>query len=345
MVRQRQSKRLCGASQPAGFIPLPSSSISSYRGFDPVQSQPPHQYPFNYGDLRPNEVPFDAWAAQPSCDSENYPRLFQNCSVIDDAIYNPALVYPSQILDLDPQWAQCETKWEGLYDPPYLLTMAASAAVPGPNPTPNIPSTPEAATPGSNAGGFPGPTALPEESGSGAGSGSSPEPAPASNSNPGGGIASILASGAGSRSAGQSAATNPGGPIASIIVSGGPAPGAGGGSESSGRSSGGVPAPGSGGGSHSSGRSTGGGLPLGTSPGIAASAGAQTGTAPPHSSGSITIVGTSVGTSASTSASATTSAALPTPASGAEKVKMAADKALTTTLLSIVMFGMGLLII
>jgi len=50
------------------------------------------------------------------------------CDVILDAGYAPALAVPPQIRAIDPAWATCLLDLQGLYDPPKVLTMTSSAA-------------------------------------------------------------------------------------------------------------------------------------------------------------------------------------------------------------------------
>lgn len=91
-------------------------------------------YSLNYGDLAPNHLPASAWFQQPNCYSESmwssslidatgaawtssFGASYPDCGTIWEDNYQPALVAPTQITQLQPQWAGCRAAF-GLFDPP-----------------------------------------------------------------------------------------------------------------------------------------------------------------------------------------------------------------------------------
>ncbi|KAI9662866.1 MAG: hypothetical protein M1821_007913 [Bathelium mastoideum] len=123
----------CGKTYPAGFVALPSSSVSSYR-LPPWEEEPVGTqstlFPFNFADLPPNPVPAQAWSSQLNC---IFPTAL-DCSTITEADYAPWISYPPYFKNLDPDWVSCQTQSLGVFDPPYVLTAANVAAVPAPGP-------------------------------------------------------------------------------------------------------------------------------------------------------------------------------------------------------------------
>lgn len=116
----------CGTSKPAGILPLPSSDVSSWRGHDaamPILSS--KAWPFNFADLAPNPVPWDAWISQETCvDLRHLPQ----CQTITQAAYRPQIVYPSFFFSMEPEWSKCVSGIYGIVDPPTALPVAHAIA-------------------------------------------------------------------------------------------------------------------------------------------------------------------------------------------------------------------------
>ena len=119
---------ICGSPKPQGILPLPSSEVFSYRGHAaamPVAGDV--HWPFNFADLSPNPVPWDAWIRQELCyGHEAYPT----CQTITQAAYRPWLVYPSAFWSMDPLWAGCSSGIFGIMDPPSALPTQHEMAMP-----------------------------------------------------------------------------------------------------------------------------------------------------------------------------------------------------------------------
>lgn len=105
--------------------------------------------PFNFGDLAPNPVPWDAWINQPTCVGHTQ---FPYCQTITQAAYRPGIVYPRQIWSMDPAWSNCGSEAFGIMDPPTALPLAQEEAVPTyPNlPTATVTSASPQVTPSQN---------------------------------------------------------------------------------------------------------------------------------------------------------------------------------------------------
>ena len=127
----------CGNSKPGGVLSIPSSEVFSYRGHAAAMPQVGDvHWPFNFADLAPNPVPWDAWISQETCAGlEFYP----NCQTITQAAYRPWLVYPSAFWSLDPKWSSCISGAFGVMDPPSALPELGVMAIPT---TPGAMSTP-----------------------------------------------------------------------------------------------------------------------------------------------------------------------------------------------------------
>jgi hypothetical protein len=94
---------------PGGILTIASTALQSYRGIMPAEYLS-DVYSFNFADLPPNPVPILAYQGQPSCIAgfDFLPVLAATwCLTIVDAQYAPALVYPTQFLELDPLLASC----------------------------------------------------------------------------------------------------------------------------------------------------------------------------------------------------------------------------------------------
>lgn len=85
------------------------------------------QYPFNFADLAPNPVRWDAWISQETCyTQQDYP----SCQTITQAAYRPGIVYPSAFWSLNTQWSNCVSGIFGIVDPPTALQTANQVATP-----------------------------------------------------------------------------------------------------------------------------------------------------------------------------------------------------------------------
>jgi hypothetical protein len=131
-------------------LPLPASQVSSGYGLGNIA--PYISFPFNYGDLYPNELPASAWFQQPHCGAESqsfwdqtnatdggpawtssFEKYYPDCGTIWPEYYNPQLIIPSQISTLQSAWSGCSARY-GLYDPPKAMqqvTVIASLTEPG----------------------------------------------------------------------------------------------------------------------------------------------------------------------------------------------------------------------
>lgn len=73
---------------------------------------------FNFGDLK---KPYPSGVLQQMC----FPAPVESCSVDATSIYQPKLVVPNEIRDLDPAWKSCDPNWlRGSFDPPRILVPA-----------------------------------------------------------------------------------------------------------------------------------------------------------------------------------------------------------------------------
>lgn len=103
----------CGTPLPPGILALPSSRISTYRGHAasmPAASS--SSYPFNFADLAPNHVPWDAWISQETCWAH---RDYAICQTITQAPYRPWIVYPTEFREMEPLWSKCGVMFSGLW--------------------------------------------------------------------------------------------------------------------------------------------------------------------------------------------------------------------------------------
>ncbi|KAK3073199.1 hypothetical protein LTR53_005438 [Teratosphaeriaceae sp. CCFEE 6253] len=138
-------------------IALPATAVASANGLGGHIIAT--QYPINYGDFAPNEVPASAWFMQPICYSElayhgpvinatgaawtsQFGLENPTCGTIWADMHRPQLEAPTQVYELMPDWASC-TAAVGLVDPPKALQTADVAAsvttpmaVTTPSPTP-----------------------------------------------------------------------------------------------------------------------------------------------------------------------------------------------------------------
>lgn len=93
----------------------------------------------DYGDLV-GLPPLSQYEMQPSC-------IMFGCPTIYPTSWNPTLVVPTQVRQLDPAWQSCSFGLEGLYDPPQALTPQVAMAQP--TTTPPMPySGTKSASPG-----------------------------------------------------------------------------------------------------------------------------------------------------------------------------------------------------
>lgn len=65
--------------------------------------------PFDFSDLNWPYNPY-AWEEQPRCNE----FIAEICPVIMKGSYDPVLVVPSQVRNLDPAWASCALDWQGM---------------------------------------------------------------------------------------------------------------------------------------------------------------------------------------------------------------------------------------
>lgn len=73
---------------------------------------------FNFADLAPNPVPWDAWISQETCYThQDYPQ----CQTITQEAYSPWLVYPDAFGKMDRKWSKCVSGIFGIMDPPTAL--------------------------------------------------------------------------------------------------------------------------------------------------------------------------------------------------------------------------------
>lgn len=135
---------ICGSKKSAGILAVPSSEVSSYRGHVPAMQQAGDiKWSFNFADLAPNPVPWDAWINQETCAGHTQSP---NCQIITQAAYRPALAYPRQLWALDPAWSNCEHFAFGIVDPPTALVVAGEVAGPtygGTAPVTSSPALPQ----------------------------------------------------------------------------------------------------------------------------------------------------------------------------------------------------------
>ncbi|KAK3714149.1 hypothetical protein LTR37_007951 [Vermiconidia calcicola] len=118
----------CGTPKPAGVLPLPSAELFSYRGHAaamPIAGD--IHWPFNFADLAPNPVPWDAWISQELCYNHQHSP---SCQTITQAAYRPYIPYHKAFFDLDPKWSKCGSGAFGIMDPPTALPRAMEIATP-----------------------------------------------------------------------------------------------------------------------------------------------------------------------------------------------------------------------
>ncbi|KAI9693574.1 MAG: hypothetical protein M1820_009140 [Bogoriella megaspora] len=133
----------CGPTVPAGILGLPSTEVSSIRGFwsSDIGATQLHftLYSMNFADLYPNPVPASAWFGQYTCNQrEDWPA----CATITEANYVPLISYPSELVNIDPRWSTCQFDMLALPDPPYALTQQIIAHAPTPVSIPLAPVDP-----------------------------------------------------------------------------------------------------------------------------------------------------------------------------------------------------------
>ena len=118
----------CGAPKPAGVLALRTKDVFSYRGHDAAMSANGDvHWPFNFADLTPNQVPWDAWISQETCYThQSYPE----CQTITQAAYRPWIVYPREFWAMEPLWSKCGSGIFGIMDPPTALPLATAVALP-----------------------------------------------------------------------------------------------------------------------------------------------------------------------------------------------------------------------
>ena len=118
--------------QPADILPVPSSNLQSYRGFQPNYGEL-FAYSFNFADLPPNHVPVLAYEGAASCSfyaGFGMADLPSTCATIYEQIYAPELALPTELVKKYPQWASCDFGEFGLYDPPTALVPVAFLTAP-----------------------------------------------------------------------------------------------------------------------------------------------------------------------------------------------------------------------
>lgn len=81
---------------------------------------------FNFNDLYQDPVPDEIYESQPRCwlssraaQGRRYgslPSDYPGCA--RTAPYEPIIVIPAEVRNLDPEWAGCRGGIEGAYDPP-----------------------------------------------------------------------------------------------------------------------------------------------------------------------------------------------------------------------------------
>lgn len=136
----------CGTPKPAGLIPIPTSEVFSYRGHAAALPQlNDTKWPFNFADLAPNQVPWEAWIGQDTCYNHEHSA---NCQTITQEAYRPWLVYPTQVWEIDPRYKGCTSGAFGIFDPPTALPVADGIAKP--TMSREVSDAPMTASPGSN---------------------------------------------------------------------------------------------------------------------------------------------------------------------------------------------------
>jgi hypothetical protein len=120
-----------GTPRMGSILTLQSSELSSLRY--PFYAS--DAFSFNYADLN-SPVPWSAYGAQADC-------FLGFCETISSE-YNPQLMIPPAITDMEPGWSDCEVYWGGIHDPPHALSTAVMIADPPPTSKPAEPcSTPK----------------------------------------------------------------------------------------------------------------------------------------------------------------------------------------------------------
>lgn len=118
----------CGTPKPAGILSLPTAQVYSYRGHNAaMQVMGDKHWPFDFGDLAPNPVPWDPWISQETCyTQQDYPQ----CQTITQEAYRPWLVYPEAFWKMESRWSKCASDIVGIMDPPSALPQATAIALP-----------------------------------------------------------------------------------------------------------------------------------------------------------------------------------------------------------------------
>lgn len=85
---------------------------------------------FNFNDLYQDPVPQEIYESQPRCWRSSraakggryrpLPSDYPGCA--RTLPYEPIIVIPAEVRDLDPEWANCKGGIEGVYDPPGKCT-------------------------------------------------------------------------------------------------------------------------------------------------------------------------------------------------------------------------------
>lgn len=143
-------------------VTLASDAIYSIRSYPHILAPWPvtwdlKPYSVNYDDFH-DPVPWSAWNGMRECAQEGAPRYL--CTPVKQASdYQPYMMMPPQIRDLDPAWKDCKFDFFAAYDPPIALqpaNMFSSSTIVVANPTTAGGIEPEKtpATPGQNGEGW-----------------------------------------------------------------------------------------------------------------------------------------------------------------------------------------------
>jgi hypothetical protein len=108
-----------------GIITIPTTeTLSTWAYYAYHGAGGREQNPFNYADLN-EPVPLSIYQMMPSCDriGINNPNVM--CPVPIPGNYNPLMLIPKAVFDLDPLWTNCATiHGNNLFDPPQALQSA-----------------------------------------------------------------------------------------------------------------------------------------------------------------------------------------------------------------------------
>lgn len=138
----------CGTIRAGDTISIASSHQSSYSyalGVGHYTTLPPSQ-PCKCADIAPDPVPAAARIAQPRC--HGGPGDTSLCATIPDVDYEPYIVIPPQVWDLNTLLSDCTSgKWDlGMFDLSIALRAEASIQGPSDGPAAQVTSSSEPPT-------------------------------------------------------------------------------------------------------------------------------------------------------------------------------------------------------